>query len=481
VTTFTAPNVTDLTDTRIFVRTQKAGYADGSDYKDLQVVPPLKVKITANPSTIKSQGSTTITVHVTGSFDQNVEDASLSLSSNYGSLWSTTGVTDQNGNALFDYTAPQTLNQINVTITATATKIGYAEGGGQGIVVVEPRTLTVDVEAYPDTILSESTSTVVILVLSDGVPIPNATVAASVSDGSLSPTTGISGINGNITLFFTAPQTTSTLDAVVTVNASKIGYLGGQGQNMIRINPKVLAVQARADDYSIVSESMVNVTIGVTYETVPIQDANVSITSEDGGNFTFTNGLTDARGDLTFQFIAPPVNTPTNITLVLRASKTGFVDGESLLVITVSPGILVLEVKPDSAFIPSREATVIQVNVRCNQIPVVNALVTMTTVYGNLSYSTASTDVNGSCIFTFYAPSTTSQLFSDLTTNATKNGFISAQNTTTLTITPEKIEEESGGLSLTTILLIVIPIVIAVIVVLLIKLKIITVSKEETV
>ena len=53
-TMFTAPNVTEATDVRIIGRASKTGYADGSNYKYLKVLPPLTVQVTAKPATIES-------------------------------------------------------------------------------------------------------------------------------------------------------------------------------------------------------------------------------------------------------------------------------------------------------------------------------------------------------------------------------------------------------------------------------------------
>ncbi|MBE0520427.1 hypothetical protein IBX35_05235 [Candidatus Bathyarchaeota archaeon] len=85
------------------------------------------------------------------------------------------------------------------------------------------------------------------------------------------------------------------------------------------------------------------------------------------------------------------------------------------------------------------------------------------------------TDSEGCCILVFNAPRTTAQLSIIVTANVTKNGYISGENKTTITVTPEA----GGGWPLMTILLIVIPIVIVVIVLVLVKLKVIGFSGGE--
>ncbi len=478
--TFTAPNVTEITNVRIIASASKTGYVDGSDYKYLKVLPPFTVQVTAEPATIKSEDTATVTVHVMIGFEQPVANALLVLSSDYGNLSETVGVTDADGSATFVFTAPQTLNQINVTITATATKMGHEEAHGQGTIIVEPKVLVVEVTADPVIIVSEATSTVTAHVTCDAAPISDVTVTVSSdSGGNFSAATEITDPSGNAMFVFTAPQTTVMLNATIMVTTTKSGYVNGEGQTAITVVPKVLTIQATAEPDVTVSEAKINVTIYVICAMIPISNANVTIASENGGDFSATTGLTDLYGCVTFIFTAPQVNTPANITLIAQASKSRYVDGENQLNITVNPGILSVEVEADPSTIMSMETTVVTVHVKCNATPVSNSSVVMFSTDGNFSVTNATTNSKGSCTFIFNAPRTTAQLPIVITANATKNGYISGENQTTMTVTPETTTGPEGGWPITTILLILIPIVIVVIVVILIKLKIITFSTEE--
>jgi parallel beta-helix repeat protein len=478
--TFTSPNVTEVTNVRIIARTSKAGYADGSDHKYLKVLPPLTVQVTAEPVAIKSEETATVNIHVTVGFEQSVAEALLILSSDYGNLSAATGVTDVNGSATFIFTAPQTLNQINVTITATAIKMEHTEGFGQGTLIVDPKILVVEVTADPAIIVSETVSTINARVTFDAAPISNATVTVSSdSGGSFSTTTEITDLTGNATFVFTAPQATMMFNAAINLTAAKNGYVNGEEHTAITIVPRVLSVQATAEPSVTVSERKMNVTVQVTYAMNPLQDANVTIKSEDGGYFSTTTGLTNSHGNVSFIFTAPPVNTPRNITIIAQASKIGYVDGEHLLNVTVNPGILSVDVVPSSSVVNSTESTVVTVHVKCNGAPVANASVTMSSSDGNFSVTSRTTDSDGRCIFVFNAPKTMVQLSTSITANATKNGYISEEGQTTITVIPETLPETGGGWPITTILLIIIPIAIVVIVLVLIKLKIITLSVEE--
>jgi len=475
--TFIAPNVTELTNVRIIARVSKTGYADGSDYKSLKVLPPLKVQVTTESTTIKSEETATVTVYVTGGFEEPVADASLVFTVDYGSLSATAGVTDLNGMAVINFTAPQTLSQMNVTIAATAMKMGYAEGHYQKIITVEPKILAVEVTATPPIIVSEATSTITAHVIFDGIPLSNVIVTVSSdSGGNFSTLTEITNSNGDAVFVFIAPQTTMMdgLSATITAIATKSGYVSGEAQVIVFIKPKVLVVQVTAKPDATISEGKINATVHVAYGAIHVQEANVTITSE---NFPTITGLTDIYGNATFVLTAPQVNAPLNVTIIARASKIGYVDGENLLNVTINPRILDVTVTAEPSTVASRESALVKVHVTCNTIPVANASITLSSSQGNLSATTGLTNSNGYCTFIFNAPRTTEQIPQIIIiANATKNGYISAENQKTITVTAEVGE---GGLPLTTILLIIIPIMIAVVVVILIKLKIIVISTEE--
>jgi hypothetical protein len=134
--------VTEQTNVRITATASKTGYADGSDYEDLEVLPPgapsLTVQVTFSSSFIKPLVTSNVTVHVTSNANP-VPDATVRVSSSGGeSFTPETGNTDSNGNFKCTFTAPQTTTQVNITITATATKSGYLDGIGQREIIVSP-------------------------------------------------------------------------------------------------------------------------------------------------------------------------------------------------------------------------------------------------------------------------------------------------------------------------------------------------------
>jgi len=234
---FTAPKVTEQTNVRIIATASNNDYADGSDYKYLQVLPLLTVQVTTDPTAIKSEATSRVNIYITHNANP-ISDVAVRISSNNGSFSAETGYTDLNGDLVFNFTAPQTLTQINVSITATATKSGYFESQGQTNITVNPRVLTVQVTASPAAIEPEATSSMIVHVTDDTSPVEGANVTVS-SDlgGSFSVSAGNTDSNGNFTLVFTAPKATTQVNATITATATKSGYVSGEKQTIITVNP----------------------------------------------------------------------------------------------------------------------------------------------------------------------------------------------------------------------------------------------------
>jgi hypothetical protein len=238
-TTFTAPSVTEQADFRITARASRSGYADGSDHDYLSVVPPLSVQVTLNPNAVKSEAISNGTVRVT--YNANpIGGAVIHLSSDKGGNFTPqTGSTDDDGYFTFTFNAPQTLTQVNTTTTATASKSGYWDGTGQTSLSVNPRILVVQVSTDNATLGSEATSSVIIQVTSDGNPVEGATVSLS-SDigGTFSNNTGTTDSNGTLILAFTAPTAAAQADVTITASATKTGYVDGQSETLVTVNPQ---------------------------------------------------------------------------------------------------------------------------------------------------------------------------------------------------------------------------------------------------
>jgi parallel beta-helix repeat protein len=237
-TTFTAPSVTQQTNFRIAAKATKSGNADGADYEYLSVVPPLLVDVKLDQDLVKSEGASNGTVHVT--YNANpLQDVTIQLSSdNGGDITPQTGITDTDGYFTFTFKAALTTTKYNVTITATATKAGYWNGVGQDTIVVDPKTLVVQVTADPNITQSKEVTGIIVHVSSDGNPIEGATVTlASDSTGGFANVTGKTDESGDFRTAFTSPETDTDLQVTVTASADMTGYVNGQGEAQIAVSP----------------------------------------------------------------------------------------------------------------------------------------------------------------------------------------------------------------------------------------------------
>ena len=335
--TFSAPNVTQITNVRITATVSKADYADGSDYKYLMVLPPLLVEVTTHPDRIKSEAISNVAVHVTYS-GAPVSDATIVMSSDgRGSFDREIGTTNENGDCVFIFTAPHTARHLNVTITATASKSGYIDGEGQTKIAIE-QALLVQVVANPVSINSEVTSNVTVHVTYELNPIPNAMVAVS-SDkgGSFISVHGTTNANGECVFTFTSPKVTTPTNITISATATRTDYANGKNQTTITVSPGRLSAQVVANPSTVESEATSTVTVHVTCNTKPVTDAVVTVSSEAGGTFSFTIGTTNINGDCTFAFTAPHTTTHLDLTITATASKSGYIDGQGQTKIIVNP------------------------------------------------------------------------------------------------------------------------------------------------
>ena len=482
---FTAPNVTDVTDVMLVARAYLSGYAQGSDHKYLRVIPPLTVQVTPESSVMKSEDTVNVNVDVSLGLGRPVKDALVIVSADSGVFSPAWNTTNGNGRVTFTFAAPRTLVEIVITIEAAATKTGFADGHGQAEIRVEPRILEIGATAIPSTVITGETSAITAVVTSDGSPVPNVTLTITSSLGTVLPATAETDENGLASFVYAAPYSGVQEGTVATISmtAGRVGYVGAEKQLAVNVVPKILIVEVTASPTEVISEAKVNVSVHVSYsqDMGPVSGANVTIMSEEGGSFNWTNSLTDSDGNATFFFTAPPVNVSHDVPLSIVASKSGYVNGENEAFITVNPGVLDVQVNASSTIVKSSETSIVTIYVSCNATPVANASIMMTTGYGNFSAPKGFTDSLGQCTFIFNAPQTDLQLTTVLRANATRNGYVSATNSTSVIVTPVAPAGTGGGLPLITILLIVIPIVAVVIVVVLIRMKIISVSfKEET-
>jgi len=335
--TFTVPNPSQMSNIRIIATASKDGYADGSDYRYLRVLPPLLVEIIIDNPVIESNETTNIRVHATYN-EENISDAYVQMQFIIdGNISQTSGYIGADGFATFNFTAPQTSVSINATVIAIVSKIGYASGEAQTQIRVNPKKLDINVTTAPNTITSEETSTILILVTYNGTPITNANITIlSDRGGEFDFVTKYTGEEGNATFIFTAPPVTEKTNITVTATVTKSGYAVRNGTATIVVERGILEVTVVPYPYLITSEKTSNVTVYVTRNGKLASNANVSVTATSGA-FSETTGLTNSNGYCIFLFTAPRTTSEISISISANATKLGYTNAENQATINVTP------------------------------------------------------------------------------------------------------------------------------------------------
>jgi hypothetical protein len=235
---FTAPQTTMPLNVSITAIATKDDYMNGMGQTIIGVAPKvLAVQIIAEPNVTISDGKVNVTVHVEYETIP-IGEASITIGAENGNFSTVTGLTDGDGNVKFIFTAPQVNQQSNITITAEATKTGYAEGQGQLKITVNPKTFNIQISALNVESGEPADVTVNVTCKEDATAVADAMVTILSSDGSFSIANKTTGPTGICTFIFNAPQTTVQLPVNITAIVTKKGYVDGTNQTVITVNPK---------------------------------------------------------------------------------------------------------------------------------------------------------------------------------------------------------------------------------------------------
>jgi len=300
----------------------------------------LFVSMTLNSSSVVSGGQVSVTAHVT-SETSAIEGALVQFGSDKGTFSLASGLTSSLGDVATAFIAPTVTEQTEVRITTIVSKTGCYSAIISQYVSVLPLgapTLSVEVAANPRAIQSGQTSTVIVQVNASFGPIADAFVAlSSDKSGTLLPESGYTNSSGYLTSTYTAPAVTTQTPITIKANATKNGYLIGQGQTQITVQPATLSVTVTLEPTTIQSSQTSTITTKVTYDGNPMSGATVTLSSDKGGTLSATSGSTDSNGYFAAVFTAPTFTAQTTVTITATANKTGYVSAQSQKQITVSP------------------------------------------------------------------------------------------------------------------------------------------------
>ena len=330
---FTAPNVTETIDARIIARASTFGYADGTGHEYVRVLSPLRVEVSPQAPMLKSEENITINILVKDDFDEPVANANVEISSDYGTISPTTGVTGPNGTVAFTYKTPTTLNQVNATISIRASGSEHADGLLQ-VYIVDART-QLEIQIIPDTvtIYSGGQMNVTVNVGYNGNPIENANITASSMNGSFAPAFVLTDKNGNATFVFTAPDISQETKVTISAVAVSRGYLDSTAELEITVKPRTFSISVNPSTVQSGRTEMITIQITSKEDLTPIEAVLVTVSFKNGEQST---NITDSNGMCTFLVKVPETSSQT-INLTVTATKIGYEEREVDIVLNVIP------------------------------------------------------------------------------------------------------------------------------------------------
>jgi hypothetical protein len=202
----------------------------------------LGIQVSAGSTTLVSEAKATVIVHVEYE-TVPIEGADVTIAAESGSFSIDNKITDTNGDANFEFTAPIANESNSIIVTAKATSSGYAENQNQMIIIVNPKTFRIMVSTALNTTRAgtQVDVTVYVACVEDSKPVADALVTISANEGDFSVPVKTTNATGKCVFIFTTPQTTVQIPVTITVNVARNGYANGANQTAMTITPLPVA------------------------------------------------------------------------------------------------------------------------------------------------------------------------------------------------------------------------------------------------
>ncbi|MEM2911362.1 MAG: NosD domain-containing protein [Candidatus Bathyarchaeia archaeon] len=210
--------------------------------------------------------------------------------------------------------------------------------------------------------------------------------------------------------------------------------------NVVNLTP--LEVTLSLSNYTVDYNEEVSVAVHVKSGGNPVENANVTLFSVKGGDFTPSFGLTNSSGVFVTKFKAPNVTEVTDVRIIARASMEGFADGSNHQYVKVLPPLKVHVTAEPQTVSSGEKATITVLVSGVFEKPVANAYIQLFLDYGNLSENAATTSQNGTASFEFTAPVTLTDMTATITVMATKTGYAGGYGECIIAIEPKKLVVE---------------------------------------
>jgi hypothetical protein len=293
--------------------------------------------------------------------------------------------------------------------------------------------LSVELITSGNRVPSSGEISITVHVSQGGSPVEGANVTFfSIKGGSFEPRYGLTNSSGYFTTSFTAPAVEEITDVLIIAKASKSGFADGSYHQYLTVLPP-LSVDVEAQPLEVLSGETSTVSVYVSWVGEPVENANITLLSTNGGSFAEPSKLTDSSGIALFTFNAPLISEKSETTIIACASKEGFADGEGQTTITIKPKMFLVRVAAERNTTVSEETVTVTVHVEYNGTSVQEANVTLSASAGTISPPSNSTDSYGNVIFRFTTPPVSEE--TNITVNATVSKMGFATNTSSLVLT----------------------------------------------
>ncbi|MEM3445382.1 MAG: S8 family serine peptidase [Thermoplasmata archaeon] len=264
-------------------------------------------------------------------------------------------------------------------------------------VAVYEKSLSVKIEAFPDTIRPSGTSNLSITVTESGTPVENAEVVLGVTTGTLEPQTGMTNSTGEFAAVYTAPLVDAETLVRITVVAAKQGYANGTAQLEIKVVLPPLYANATLAPDALSPNETAELRILVSDEnSQPVDGATVQIASSNGLSVNQSSGYTSA-GLFATNVVAPYVTAVTECRIEIHVTKSGYTQVWLNLTVNVYPEQVTLNVtiRVPRESIRCYETLDVEIVVSVGDAPVKGANLTITTTLGTAAPNSTKTNDNG--------------------------------------------------------------------------------------
>ena len=341
--------------------------------------------------------------------------------------------------SIFAYRYPFSLNE---NYTATVTVLDDFGGSDTDNITVSVRSglgvleVSTNVSVSNPAVDAGENVSFIFAVTYASSPVQDANVTMfAVRGGDFSQSFGSTDANGTFSTVFTMPYVAQETNVRVFARASKSGYADGVSDTYLEVKP-ILSVEVQPASATVKSEGIISVTVYITNNGEPIQNAFVTLTATIG-TLSLETGFTEADGSLSFNLTAPYTSTDLTATITANAKKDKYGDASGQTTITIRPKILeiMITTEPYAAF--SGEKVNVTVHIGYEMSNIEGASIAMTAENGSFLPITGLTDFDGSARFVWTAPQVNTQTSFWINASVATVGYDSNSYRMEITVNPK--------------------------------------------